>query len=195
MKREKTNNSIIPKESHMSRIPEKTRHELSVENQAIWDRIQAGKSGGSSPYGILMYTPAMADHLSDVENYFRHHGMLDGKDKEIVILTAARDLGARFPWARHEIRARGVGLRTEAIEVLRANESLEALTAHERLMVEATRSLIHERRLSDDLFSRVLAELGPERLVELVGLVSHYNMISSVANVFEMEPPEGTVSF
>lgn len=179
----------------MSRIPEKTRDQLSKDNQVIWDRIQSGKSGGSSPYGILMYTPAMADHLSDVENYFRHHGLLDGKDKEIVILTAARALGARFPWARHEIRARGVGLRTEAIEALRANASLDALTEHERLMVDATRSLLDERRLSDALFARLLAELGPERLVEFVGLVSHYNMISSVANVFDLEPPEGTVTF
>ena len=179
----------------MSRIPEKTRAELSTENQAIWDRIASGKSGGSSPYGILMYIPAMADHLSDVENYFRHDGLLDSKDKEIVILTAARDLGARFPWARHEIRAHRVGLRTEAIEALRANESLETLTEHERLMVEATRNLLHERRLSNELFAQALAELGPERLVELVGLVSHYNMISSVANVFDLEPPESTVTF
>jgi len=179
----------------MSRIPEKTRDELPAEAQAIWDRIQAGKSGGSSPYGILIYTPTMADHLSSVENYFRHNGTLNTRDKEIVILTASRDLGARFPWSRHEIRARREGVRPEAIEALRVNESLDALTEHEHLIVDATRSLLHERRLSDELFSQVSAELGPERLVELVGLVCHYNMISSVANVFDLEPPEGTTTF
>lgn len=179
----------------MSRLPLKSRDELSAENQAIWDRIMSGKSGGAGPYSILIYAPVMADHLSAVENYFRHHGMLDTRDKELVILTAARELGARFPWSRHEIRAREAGVRPEAIEALRTNESPDALTEHERLMVDVTRSLLHERRLSDALFSRALADLGPERLVETVGLVSHYNMISSVANVFDLGAPEGTVTF
>jgi hypothetical protein len=32
-------------------------------------------------------------------------------------------------------------------------------------------------------------------VVETVGLVGHYNMISSVANVFDLGVPEGTVTF
>lgn len=179
----------------MSRLPLKERDELSAENKAIWDRISSGKSGGNGPYGILMYAPLMADHLSTVENYFRHNGMLDTRDKELTILTVARALDARFPWCRHEIRAHQANVRPEVIEALRANESLDALNEHERLIVDAARSLLHERRLSDTLFSRVLEDLGSERLVELVGLVSHYNMISSVANVFDLGPPEGSVTF
>jgi 4-carboxymuconolactone decarboxylase len=137
----------------------------------------------------------MAEHLSAVENYFRHDAMLDAKDKELVILASARQLEARFPWSRHEIRGREAGVRPEAIEALRGNGSLDALTERERLMVDIARSLLRERRLSNDLFSRGLAELGPERLVEMIGLVSHYNMISSVANVFDLEAPDGTVTF
>ncbi|MGH7845136.1 MAG: carboxymuconolactone decarboxylase family protein [Candidatus Binatia bacterium] len=146
-------------------------------------------------YGILIYAPMMAEHFSAGENYFRHDGMLDSKDKELVILASARELGARFPWSRHEIRARQAGVRPEAIEALRANGSLDALTERERLMVDVARSLLRVRRLSDDLFSRALAQLGPERLVETVGLVSHYNMISSVANVFDLDAPEGAMTF
>lgn len=179
----------------MSRIPSMNRDQLSTENQAIWDRVMSGRTGGSGPYGILIYAPAMAEHFSAVENYFRHHGMLDTKDKELIILAVARELGARFPWSRHEVRGRQASVRPEAIEALRANQSLDALTEHERLMVEFTRSLLRERRLSDELFSRALAALGPERLVETVGLISHYNMISSVANVFELGVPETTKTF
>jgi 4-carboxymuconolactone decarboxylase len=179
----------------MSTLPAMTRDKLSAENQGIWDRVMSGRTGGGGPYGILIYAPKMAEHFSAVENYFRHEGMLDTKDKELVILAAARELRARFPWSRHEIRARQAGVRPEAIEALRVNRSLDALTERERLMVDIARSLLRDRRLSDDLFSRALAQLGPERLVETVGLVSHYNMISSVANVFDLGVPEGTVTF
>jgi 4-carboxymuconolactone decarboxylase len=121
--------------------------------------------------------------------------MLDTEDKELVILASARELGARFPWSRHEIRARQAGVRPAAVEALRVDGSLDALTERERLMVDIALSLLRERRLSDDLFSRALAQLDPERLVETVGLVSHYNMISCVANVFDLAAPEGAKTF
>ena len=59
----------------MSRLPAIEREKLSPEDQTRWDRIMEGKSGGLGPYAILMYAPAMAEHLSDVENYFRHHDL------------------------------------------------------------------------------------------------------------------------
>jgi alkylhydroperoxidase family enzyme len=172
-----------------------SRDKLSVENQAIWDRVMQGRTGGGGPYGVLMYAPKMAEHFSAVEYYFRNQGMLDTKDKELVILACARELGARFPWSRHEIRGREAGVRPEAIEALRAKAPLDALTQHERLMVDIALSLLRERRLSDELFSRALAQLGPERLVETVGLVGHYNLISTVANLFDLGVPLGTVTF
>jgi 4-carboxymuconolactone decarboxylase len=107
----------------------------------------------------------------------------------------ARELGARFPWSRHEIRAREVGVRSEAIEALRSHGGLDALTPHEKLVIEMTRSLVHERRLSDELFARAQAELGIGPLVEAVGLVGHYNFISMVARTFELDVPSGTVTF
>ncbi len=179
----------------MSRLPAVTREKLSTQNQVIWDRVMKGRTGGGGPYGILLYAPALGERLSAVENYFRHEGMLDTRDKELVILATARELGARFPWSRHEIRAHQAGVRTEAIETLRAGQSLDGLTSRERMLVDVALGLLHERKLSEDLFSRALAELGPEQLVETVWLVSHYNMISSVANVFDLPPPEGTVTF
>ena len=181
----------------MSRLPAMSREKLPAAVQAIWDRVMKGRTGGGSggPYEILIYAPMMAEHFSAAEDYFRHHGMLDTKDKELVILTCARELEARFPWSRHEVRAREAGVRPEAIEALRANGSLDLLSPRERLMVDIAHTLLRERRLSDDLYSRALSALGPERLVETVGLVSHYNMISSVANVFDLPAPAGAVTF
>lgn len=179
----------------MSRLQALSREKLSADHQSVWDRVMSGRSGGGGPYGVLMYAPGMAERFSAAENYFRNDGILDAKDKELVILAVARELGARFPWSRHEVRAHQVGVRREAIEALRDNGPLEGLTEHDRLIIDVARSLVRERRLPDDLFSCILAELGPERLVELVGLVSHYNMISSVANVFALGVPDDTVTF
>jgi len=179
----------------VSRLPAKNRDQLSPENQVIWDRVMSGRTSGGGPYGIMLHSPALAEKLSAVESYFRHEGKLDTQDKELLILVTARELGARFPWYRHEIRAREAGMRNDTIEALRAGNSLELLSPRERLLAQMALGLLRQRQLSEDLFSRGLAELGPERLVELVGLVSHYNLISSVANVFGLPAPEGRVTF
>jgi 4-carboxymuconolactone decarboxylase len=179
----------------MSQLPPIDREQLSAANQAIWDRVMSGRSGGGGPYGTLMHVPEMAECFSRLEGYFRDRGGLAKPDKEMIILAVARELGARFPWSRHEIRARQVGVRSEALETLRALGPLESLTAHERTVIELARSLVRERKLSDELFARARAELGAGPLVEAVGLVGHYNFISTMAKTFDLDVPPETVTF
>jgi 4-carboxymuconolactone decarboxylase len=130
-----------------------------------------------------------------LENYFRSGAALAESDREIIILATVREFDARFPWTRHEIRGRQVGLREEVIETLRAKGSLERFAPRERLLIEIVRSLLRDHRLSKELFTLGLAELGAEKMVEMVALIGHYCMISSVANAFEVAPPEGSRTF
>ena len=178
------------------RLPALKREELLPEKQKLWDRIMAGRSsGGGGPYSALMHAPRLAEHLSTLENYFRSAAALDERDREIIILATAREFDAHFPWTRHEIRGRQVGLGDDVIETLRAKGSLARLAPRERLLVKIVRSLLREHRLSKELFSLGLAELGPEKMVEMVGLIGHYCTISAVANAFEVTPPEGSKTF
>ncbi|HEY7167057.1 MAG TPA: carboxymuconolactone decarboxylase family protein [Candidatus Binatia bacterium] len=172
-----------------------TREQLAPDDQGRWDHVYTGRTPGAGPYAVLMHSPQMAEQFFNVENYYRNSGKLDAVDKELIILTIARAMNVRYPWSRHEVRARQVGMRSEALETLRANAPLDSLNQHERLIVEMTRALLHERRMSDELFSRVRAELGEQRLVEAVGLVAHYNFISMVARTFDLDVPAGTITF
>ena len=176
----------------MGQLPSLTREQLSPHDQIVWDHVYAGRTPGGGPYAVLMHSPQMAQQFSNVENYYRNSGKLDPVDKELIILTIARAMNVRYPWSRHEIRARQVGMRSEALETLRANAPLDALNDHERLIVEMTRSLLHERKLPEEMFARARAELGDQRLVEAVGLVGHYNFISMVARTFDLDVPPGT---
>ncbi len=180
----------------MSRIPFAQRETLTPDQQAIWDAIAAVRSPTmQGPYGILMHLPALAQRVAALEDYFRFEAALPEADRELVVLAAARELGARYAWVRHEARGRQVGVRPEAIAILRAQAALDALTPHERLLVELTHTLLRERTLPDALFARALAELGQQQLLELVALVGHYGLIGLVLNAFAVPPPEGTSSF
>src|SRR5262249_28369750 len=81
--------------------------------------------------------------------------------------------------------------RPEAIEAVRANGPLDALTPRERLVVEVVRSLYRTRSLPGDLYARATAELETPQLVELVTLAGYYGMIAFVLLSFEVDLPAG----
>ena len=179
----------------MSRLSAINRDALAPDDQAVWDRIAAVRAGVRGPFGVLMHVPALADRVAALEDYFRFNAALPAVDRELVIMATAREMGARYPWARHEARGREVGTRTEAIEAVRLNGALEQLTARERLLVEIVRTLLRTRALPGALYTRALAELGRQQLIETVALAGHYSLIGLTVNAFGVEPPENSSTF
>ena len=179
----------------MSRLPLINRDALKPDDQAVWDRIAAVRTGVRGPFGVLMHVPALADRVAVLEDYFRFNAALPAVDRELVIIATAREMGARYPWARHEARGREVGTRSEAIEAVRANGTLEQLTPRERLLVEIVRTLLRTRALPEELYSRALTELGGQQLIEMVGLIGHYSLIGLTVNVFDVAPPDNNPTF
>ena len=180
----------------MSRLPTVNRDALPAEDQAIWDHIAAARSpqlGG--PYGVLINVPPLAKRVADLEDYFRLEAELSAIDREIVILAAVREAGAHYAWARHEARGNQVGVRPEAIEVLRAHGGLDGLTERERLLAEIPRALLRTRTIPNDLFQRALAELGRRQLIEVVTLTGHYALVGLLLTGFDVPAPEGAQTF
>ncbi|HLN86244.1 MAG TPA: carboxymuconolactone decarboxylase family protein [Candidatus Limnocylindrales bacterium] len=179
----------------MSRIPKANRESLSAEQQKIWDHIHAARKGGGGPYSMLMHVPELAARVAATEDYFRLDSALSDADREIVILAAARELGAHYPWARHEVRARQAGVRETVIEAIRAKGSFSGFTPREKLLAEVPLSLMREHGLSDELFARAQRELDRRQLIEAIALVGHYSTIGFIANSFDLEAPEGSRTF
>jgi 4-carboxymuconolactone decarboxylase len=179
----------------MSRLPGINREALAPDDQAVWDRIAAVRTGVRGPFGVLMHVPALADRVAALEDYFRFNAALPAVDRELVIMASVREMNARYPWARHEARGREVGTTTEAIEAVRVNGTLERLTARERLLVEVVRTLLRTHALPDALYTRALAELGEQQLIETVALAGHYSLIGLAVNAFDVAPPDNSSTF
>jgi 4-carboxymuconolactone decarboxylase len=174
----------------MARLPAADRNALAPADQAVWDRIAAVRSGVRGPYGVLMHVPQLADRVRALEDYFRFDGQLPGPDRELVILVAAREMEARYAWARHEHRAQEEGTRQEAVDAVRTAAPLDRLTRREQLLVEITRALLRSRRLTDAEYTEAVAELGERQLIELVALAGHYCLIGLTLGAFEVPQPD-----
>src|SRR5215210_8031884 len=175
----------------MARLPSLTREQLDPEAQAVWDRAAASRGSVRGPTAFLMHHPAVADRVSELGAQLRFRGVLPDADRELVILTAGREVEATYEWAAHEPLGREAGVRHEAIEVLRDQRSTAGLQPREALIIDTVRALYRDHRIPDELYTRVEAELGRQGLVELVALAGYYGLIGFVLNAFEADLPEG----
>ena len=179
----------------MSKLPNATREAMTPEQQQIWDKIHQGRTGGGGPYSMLLHSPEMAQHFAATEDYFRNNSLLPDPVREIIILTAAREVEARYAWTRHEIRAHKVGVKPEVIEAIRAHADTDQFTGTDKLLVEFTRTLMNQHLLPDDLFARMEKEFGKAKFIECVGLLGHYITIGTVIKMFDVQPPAGSKTF
>src|SRR4051794_16352497 len=150
----------------MSRLTPRERDGLTPEGQAVWDRIAGVRGGGRGPFGVLIHVPPLADRGRALEDYFRFDSELPAADRELVILVAAREMEARYAWARHEHRAHEEGTSQKAIDAVRANGSLDGLERRERMLVDIARGLLRTRRLTETQYAQALAEFGERQLIE-----------------------------
>lgn len=182
--------------THPTRIPRAVREDLTERDRRIWDVIDQTRGGVWGPYSCLMHIPDLADRVASVGEFLRFKGRLSGADRELAILCAARAGGSRFEWLVHEPVAREAGTRHEAIELLRADGDLSALSARETLIVSVIRALLEERAISNGLFERAQVEFDREEIIELVTIAGFYQMLAFVIAAFDVPDPQtGSQSF
>jgi 4-carboxymuconolactone decarboxylase len=175
----------------MARLPELKRDELDPDSQAVWDRVVGTRGSVRGPFAILMHNPPLADRVAELGAQLRFRSTLSGADKELAILTAGREVEAKYEWVAHEPLGLKEGTRPEAIEVLRQQRATDGLTTREALIVDVVRTVYREHTLSDELYARAEAEFGRAGLVEIVVLAGYYGLIGYALNVFEADLPEG----
>jgi 4-carboxymuconolactone decarboxylase len=174
----------------MARLPNPEQQDMAPEAQAIWSRIAASRGAVRGPFAVLLQVPELADRVAEIGDYLRFHGLFDGADRELAILAAAREVEARYEWQAHAPIARKEGAREESISAVREKGPTDSLNLRERNIIEIVRALNRDNAIPDGLFQQALADLGEERLVELVALAGYYRLIGFVLNGFEVDLPE-----
>ncbi|HEY7142134.1 MAG TPA: carboxymuconolactone decarboxylase family protein [Methylomirabilota bacterium] len=178
----------------MTRVPEPSREQLDPSTRAIYDRIAATRGGLRGPYGVLLNHPALCEHVAALGEQLRFHSVLSGADRELAILAAGREAESPYEWAAHEPIALREGTRPEAIAIVRDGAPTRGLRPREALIVDTVRAIYRAHRLSSDEFTRAEAELGRQRLIELVTLAGYYGMIAGILNAFEVDLPPGAAA-
>jgi len=173
------------------RLPLPSREELEDAGQRIYDSLVDPKDGTirglRGPGGILLHSPELSRHARPLNRYLRHEAGLEGRVRELAILTTARELDSQFEWAAHEPEALGQGISGNIIEVIRHRKDTNGLAEADAIVIELGREIFGARKVTSATFARSLRQLGRRALVDLVALMGNYAGTAALLTAFDMQ--------
>jgi 4-carboxymuconolactone decarboxylase len=176
----------------MPRIPDLDPARLDPEQKRIHDEIASGPRGKvEGPLRVWLTSPALADKAQALGAFCRYGTSLPPRLSELAILVMGAYWQAGFEWFVHAPIGVKAGLDAVAVEAIR-NGATPALTKDdERAVYAFSRELLTDRRVSAETYAFAEKSLGQRALVDLVGVLGYYGLISMTIKAFEVPVPPG----
>ena len=175
----------------MARIPLVTRDQVVEKEKPAYDAFMQSRAGRPNvgPYSLLLHMPEMAQRLETLRTYLRAEASLSPKLQEIAMISVAREMGCAFIWYAHAAAARQIGVRDDIVDNIRERRPLVDLDADEQAVVDFTRELLQNRKVSRPTFDAVTARLGQRGTMTLTNLIACYAVLAYNMNTYELEAP------
>ena len=117
-------------------------------------------------------------------------GKLPRRDTELVILRVAHLRACAYEWEHHELLGRRAGLDAAAFERVKAGPEAAGWSAREQVILRAVDELHETRDVGDATWSALREHLDERRLVELVMLTAHYEMLATTIGTLRIQTDE-----
>jgi 4-carboxymuconolactone decarboxylase len=95
-----------------------------------------------------------------------------------------------FIWHAHAAAARQAGIRDDIVDATRDKKPLPDLDPDERAVVNFTRELLQNRKVSQTTFDAATARFGRRGMMTLTNLIACYAVLAYNMNTYELEAPE-----
>jgi len=165
---------------------------LTPEQRAVHDAILSGPRGKvEGPLRVWLLSPGLADRAQALGAFCRYGTTLPPRLSELAILTTGAFWKSGFEWAVHAPIAARAGLSDEVIEAIRQGRTPAFDLADEAAVHAFARELHADHAVSDATYARAVGELGVQGVVDLVGILGYYTLISMTINAFQVPLPDG----
>jgi|SRR5579884_1446454 len=167
---------------------------LTADQQALADSIKAGPRGQfkmAGPFAIYLHAPAFGELAQKLGGHLRFKTSVPPRLSEFAILCTAQHWKAQYEWAMHAPMAEKQGVKPQTIRDIQSGRAPKSAPRDEMAIYTFVKELYAKRRVSTATFNRVKKLLGDAGVVELVGILGYYAMVSMTLNTFRAPLPEG----
>lgn len=175
----------------MKRFEELRYENLTQAQKQIYDEIASGPRGRvRGPLAVWLARPDFADKAQKLGQYARYDTVLPPRLSELAILLMARIWAAEFEWWAHRKIAENAGISKEIVDSIQIGKKPAYDAEDEKIVHDFTVNLYCNKKIDDDIYRQATKLLGEEGVVDLVGILGYYTLISMTINVFQVETPQ-----
>ena len=165
---------------------------LTPDQQAVADEIRSGPRGGlRGPFEAWLHSPDLASRAQRLGEYCRFQTTLAKDANELAILLAGKHWRAQFEFWAHTRLGRDAGLPAEVIEAIRTGEQPALSRPDLQAVYDVITEYFATNRVSGETYRRVVGVLGERGLIDVIGVVGYYGLVSMTLNIAEVGLPEG----
>jgi 4-carboxymuconolactone decarboxylase len=176
----------------MARVPDIVVEQLSPEQRRVYDTIASGPRGKvQGPLRVWLHSADLADRAQALGAFCRYGTSLPPRLSELAIITIGAYWQAGFEWFAHAPLAEKAGIDPAAVEAIRTGKTPKFSRDDEAAVHGFAQELLNTHRVSDATYQRAVAALGQKAVIELVGILGYYSLISMTLNAFEVALPPG----
>ena len=169
-----------------------TYDQLTPAQRTMTEHLLSGERGGmNGPFNVLLRSPEMGDAVQALGTQVRFHSSLPPRLNEFAIIITGRFWNAQYEWYAHKRLALQAGLKPAVIDALAAGRRPAEMQADEEAVYNFVTELLHTKQVSDSTFEAAKDRLGERSLVDLIGVVGYYGLVSMVLNVDRYPLPAG----
>jgi 4-carboxymuconolactone decarboxylase len=169
--------------------------QMTPEQKMMTDHLLNGERGGmNGPFNVLLRSPEMGDEVQKLGAQVRFHSSLPARLNEFAIILTGRFWNAQYEWYAHKRLALGAGLGAGIVDAVAAGRRPAGMGADEEAVYDFVTEYLRSKQVSDAVFDAARGRLGERGVVDLMGVVGYYGLVSMVLNVDRYPLPAGVAA-
>ncbi len=176
------------------RLPDLAPEQMTAEQRRVAEAAIGGKRGHlPAPLRAWLHSPVFGDRAQSLGEFLRYDTTLGPALSELAILVTARAWTAQYEWYAHKKLALQAGITPAICDAIARREQPELPDEKAAVVYHYAMTMHAERTVPQALHDRAVAALGEAGVVELVGILGYYTLVSMTLNGFDIGvPPDET---
>jgi len=169
-----------------------TWDEMTPAQRTMVEHLVAGpRAGANGPFNVLLRSPEMGDIAQQFGASMRFNQAMPRKLNEMAIIITARYWTAQYEWYAHKRAALQAGLNPAIVDAIQNGRKPTGMQKDEEAVYTFCTELLNTKHVSDATFASAKDAVSEKGVVDLMGVMSWYQMVSMMLNVDRYPLPEG----
>ncbi len=175
------------------RFKELTPETMTPEQKKVADAIQSGPRGAGlrGPFNALLRSPDLCDLVQRVGAYVRYSSSIPARLNEMAIIMAGRKWTSQYEFYAHRKLAIAAGLKPAICDAIATGTRPQGMQDDEAEVYDFCTELLSTGQVSDANYGRINSRFGERGVIDLIGAIGYYSLVSMVLNVDRVPLPAG----